>query len=187
MKTRTIATLTAFTAAALLALTGCVTSADTAVATKKAAETITIESGWVKAAETGMSAVFGVLTNTGTKEITIISASTAASDAVELHETVMNDSGEMAMREKDGGFTIAAGTSLMLEPGGNHIMLMGLVNPIKAGDEITLNLTFTDGSTFEFTVPAKDFSGANENYEGGDMDSHEDMNTDGSMDMDGDK
>jgi copper(I)-binding protein len=58
-------------------------------------------------------------------------------------------------------------------------MLMGLVSPIKAGDEISFTLTFSDGSTFEFTVPAKDFAGANENYEGGDMDMEHDTDMEG--------
>ena len=89
---------------------------------------------------------------------------------VELHETVANDSGEMVMQPKEGGFVIPAGGTLTLEPGANHIMLMGLAKPIVAGDEVSFTLTFADGSTYTFTAPAKDFTGANENYVGGDMD-----------------
>lgn len=172
MSTRTISSLTTLAVAALIALTGCsATSADVeSTATKTAGEVVTIEDAWVKAAKEGMSAAFGELKNSGTKEVTIVSATTSASSAVELHETVENESGEMVMREKDGGFTIPAGDSFTLEPGGNHIMMMGLVNPIEAGDEITFTLTFSDGSTYEFTAPAKDYSGANENYMGASTD-----------------
>jgi periplasmic copper chaperone A len=103
-----------------------------------------------------------------------------------LHETVENASGSMVMQEKKGGFTIPAKGSLELAPGGNHLMLMDLTGPIKAGDDVTFTLTMKDGSTYEFTAPAKDYTGANENYEGGDMEGM-DMDTstptDGSTDM----
>lgn len=171
MHARTTQTsLLALSAAALIALTGCSAPASDASegSAAPAAENVTMENGWVKAAESGMSAAFGELENTGSDDITVMSASTEASSALELHETVENEAGEMIMREKTDGFTIAAGESLSLEPGGNHLMLMDLTNPIQAGDEVTFTLTFSDDSTYEFTVPAKDYAGANENYEGGD-------------------
>lgn len=97
---------------------------------------------------------------------------------LQLHETVANDAGEMVMQEKQGGFVIPAGGSFDLEPGGNHIMLMDLTAPLAAGDETTFTLTFSDDSTYEFTAPVKDYSGANENYEGGDMDMDMDAHPD---------
>lgn len=170
MHTRTSSRLAALSVAAIFALTGCSTPANTGTETVSSAETITLHDGWVKAADEGMSAAFGELKNSGTADVIVVSATTDASASVELHETVKNEAGGMAMREKDGGFTIPAGSSFALKPGGNHIMLMGLTHPIKAGDEISLTLTFSDGSTYEFAAPAKDFSGANENYMGGDKD-----------------
>lgn len=156
-------------AAASLLLAGCAAPAAEAPAAVES-DSVTITDAWVKSADEGMSAAFGILSNHGDADVTVVSASTEASPMVELHETVMNDSGEMIMQPKEGGFVIPAGGTLALEPGGNHIMLMGLAAPIKAGDEVGFTLTFSDGSTYTFTAPAKDFSGANENYEGGDMD-----------------
>lgn len=89
---------------------------------------------------------------------------------LELHETVENEDGQMVMREIGGGFVIPADGSMTLEPGGNHIMLMDLTAPLAAGEEVTFTLTFSDESTYEFTAPVKDYSGANETYEGGEMD-----------------
>ena len=74
---------------------------------------------------------------------------------LELHETVENETGEMVMRQIEGGFTIPAGGSLALEPGGNHIMLMDLTSPLMAGDEVTFTLTFADDTTYEVTAPVK--------------------------------
>lgn len=178
----TLSTLAA--AAAVLALAACGTDAQsadtspTATGASSAGESVVLEDGWVKSADSGMSAAFGELENTGDSDVTVVSVTSPASTAMELHETVENESGQMVMREKADGFTIAAGTSLSLEPGGNHLMLMDLVKPVRAGDEVAFTLTFSDGSTYEFTVPAKDYSGANETYEGGehmDMGEHADM------------
>ena len=171
-------------AAAVLALAACGTDAQspgttpTVTGASSAGESVVLEDGWVKSADSGMSAAFGELENTGDSDVTVVSVTSPVSTAMELHETVENESGQMVMREKADGFTVAAGTSLSLEPGGNHLMLMDLVKPLRAGDEVAFTLTFSDGSTYEFTVPAKDYSGANETYEGGehmDMGDHADM------------
>lgn len=182
-RTTTKARLGILLAAAALALTACSSSPveGEPETTVTAGDSVSISDGWVKAADAGMSAAFGEIANDSDQDLTIVSASTEASTMVELHETVENDSGEMAMRPIDGGFVIPAGGTLSLAPGANHIMLMDLVDPVQAGDEVTFTLTFSDDSTFEFTVPAKDYSGANENYEGGD--SGMDMGEDSGMDM----
>ena len=181
MRSRTTPLLVlAAAAAAALSLAGCgSTDAATGSAASSsglARDAVTIDDAWVKAAAGGMSAAFGRLSNSGPTDITIVTATSPAATVLELHETVEDESGEMVMRAKDGGFTIPAGGELTLEPGGNHIMLMDLVDPVVAGDEVTLVLTFSDDSTYELTAPAKDYSGANENYDDGGMTSS-DMET----------
>lgn len=165
---------TALIAVSLLALTGCAAqSAPAETQAVPAGDVVTIEDAWVKAADEGMSAAFGVLENSGDTDVTVVSVASDASSMLELHETVENEAGEMVMREIEGGFVLPAGAEFVLEPGANHIMLMDLTEPLKAGDEATFTLTFSDDSTYEFTAPVKDYSGANENYEEGDE--HEGM------------
>ncbi|GAA1324761.1 copper chaperone PCu(A)C [Leucobacter albus] len=160
-------------AAALIALTGCSGGAggDTKSAQQtgaQAADSVTIEEAWVKSAGPGdMTAGFGVLENSSDTDVNVVSVSSAASPMMELHETVANESGQMVMREVEGGFVIPAGGKLVLEPAGNHIMLMDLPEAVTAGDDVTFTLTFADGSTLDFTAIVKDYAGANENYEGG--------------------
>ena len=161
--------LTVLTAASL-ALTVCAqgsTPATPSASATQASVPLTVSDPWVKAAESGMSAAFGTIKNTGDKDVTIVSASTPASPMAELHETVMGGNGTMQMQAKQGGFVIPAKGELKLEPGANHIMLMGLPKPVQAGDEITFELKTSDGSTVSFTAQGKDFTGANENYSGG--------------------
>lgn len=169
--TKNLSRLTALVAVSLLALTGCATS-EAPAESAPAGETVTIDDAWVKATDEDMSAAFGTLNNSGADAVTIVSAETEAAGMVELHETVENEAGEMVMREIEGGFSIPADGSFELTPGANHIMLMGLTGALSAGDEVTVTLTFSDDSTYEFTAPVKDYSGANENYEG---DDHEGM------------
>lgn len=158
--------------AAALALVGCSASADEPAASGEPAtmaESVVAADVWVKAADDGMTAAFGTVTNEGDAAVRVVAVESAAATAMELHETVEDDSGQMIMREVDG-FDVAPGASLALEPGGNHLMIMGLTAPIVAGDDVVITLTFDDGSTLDLAATARDYSGANESYEGdGDM------------------
>ncbi|MFV2103893.1 copper chaperone PCu(A)C [Micromonospora sp. LOL_024] len=121
-----------------------------------------IQDPWVKAADEGMTAAFGTLVNNTDADVTITGASTTVSPT-ELHEMAMQD-GKMVMQAKEAGVVIKAGGEHKFEPGGDHLMLMNLNQPVKAGDELTFTLTFADGRTQTFTAVAKPFTGAQESY-----------------------
>ncbi|XVQ14669.1 copper chaperone PCu(A)C [Spirillospora sp. CA-255316] len=131
-----------------------------------AAAPLTITDPWVKTAAQGMTAAFGTLVNTTGADITIASGTTPASPKLELHE-VVGEGGQMKMRPRDGGFVIPARGRLELKPGGYHIMLMGVVDPIEPGDRVPFTLTLDDGRTFRFTALGKAFKGGNETYHPG--------------------
>ncbi|MFI6760870.1 copper chaperone PCu(A)C [Micromonospora sp. NPDC050417] len=118
---------------------------------------------WVKAAQSGMTAAFGVLVNDSGSDATIVSATSSVSP-MELHEMTMKD-GKMVMRPKADGITVKARSTHTLEPSGDHLMLMELAKPVQPGDEVTFTLTFADGRTAEFTAIAKPFAGAGESYD----------------------
>lgn len=158
---RRIAGLAAVAIAPLL-LSAC--SGDESPADTTAAEAVVVENQWIKAADSGMSAAFGELTNSGDREVTIVSATSPASEHVELHEVVVAPGGETTMREKDGGFVLPAGSTLTLAPGHEHIMFMGLNGPLRTGSEVPVTLSFGDGSTTTFTAQVRDFAGNQENY-----------------------
>ncbi|MGW4638910.1 copper chaperone PCu(A)C [Sphaerisporangium sp. NPDC004334] len=113
-----------------------------------------------------MSAAFGTIVNNTGADITVVSGATPLSPEVELHE-VVNSKGKMVMRPKKGGFVIPAHGTHVLEPGGDHIMLMNVAEEVKPGAEIPFTLTLGDGGTFAFTALGKDFVGGNEDYKGG--------------------
>lgn len=160
MRTR----LTGLAATALLTLTACgATEAAPAATAGPAAEHLAVTDAWVKAAPDGMTAAFGTVTNTGESAVTVVSVESDAATDLELHETVEGETGEMVMQEVEG-FTLEPGGVLELAPGGDHIMLIGLTGPIRAGDTVDLTLVLDDGSRLALTAPGKDFAGANESY-----------------------
>ncbi|WP_076439756.1 copper chaperone PCu(A)C [Microbispora rosea] len=134
-----------------------------AQAPASAATPLSISDPWVKTARSGMSAAFATLVNTTGEEVTVVAASTPVSPSVELHE-VVGDGGATTMRRKQGGVVIPAGGRHVLQPGGDHIMLMNVRTAIEPGAEVPFTLTLKDGRTVSFTAVAKDFAGANESY-----------------------
>lgn len=132
-----------------------------------AADSLTLDDPWIKAAtvEDGMTAVFGELVNDGDEEVTVVAASHEDADTVELHE-VTTQGVDAGMREREGGFPVPANGALPLEPGGDHIMLMGLTADLEPGAESTVTVELSDGSTTRFTAVVKEHAGANEEYEG---------------------
>lgn len=131
------------------------------------ASLVSIEDPWVKAADSGMTAAFGTLENSGDQDVVVTAVSSDITSMMELHETVENADGSMAMQPKDGGFVVAAGGEHELAPGGDHLMIMDLSRPIEPGESVTFTLTMADGSTTEVTAVVKNFTGADEEYQGG--------------------
>lgn len=149
-------------AATAILLAACGNQASPA-ASDTQAEAVTVTDAWVKATTDGMTGAFGVLTNDGTTDATVVKATSDVAPRVEIHEVVMAD-GEMVMQPKEGGIVVPAGGSATLEPGGDHIMLMELGQPLEPGDELILTLEMADGSTLDVTAVAKPFTGGNETY-----------------------
>lgn len=151
------------------AATSTTTPAAGATAADEGATAITVTDPWIKAVDSGMTAVFGTLVNGSDSEVRFVSAVTSASPKIELHEMAKNDAGEMVMRPKKDGFVLAAGGSHELAPGGDHLMIMDISAPVKPGDEVSVTLTAEDGSEFTFMAPARTYTGGNETYEPGGM------------------
>lgn len=134
------------------------------------AAAVSLTDPWVKSAKSGKTAAFGTLVNTGETEVVVASATSEIASTMELHETVKNDDGTMAMQPKEGGFTIPAGGEHELEPGGDHLMIMDLKRPLKPGEVVTVTLVMEDGSEMAVEATVKTFTGAEEEYQNGEMD-----------------
>ena len=82
---------------------------------------------------------------------TLLSVASPASALAQIHEMRM-ESNMMMMRELEEGLPLPAGQAVALAPGGNHIMLMGVTEPLKTGDSVTLTLTFANAAPVEVTA-----------------------------------
>ena len=80
----------------------------------------------------------------------LIGAETPVTKRTELH-THEDDKGIMKMRKTDG-FDVGADTGLTLKPGGHHIMLMDLPEPLVKGQTFPLTLVFEKAGKVETTV-----------------------------------
>ena len=63
-------------------------------------------------------------------------------DSASLHD-VIHDGDIVRMRELLDGRAIPADSVVEFQPGGNHVMLEGLKNPLKLGDKFTIELIFS--------------------------------------------
>ncbi len=98
------------------------------------------------------AAYIATLENTGKSADRLLRASTPAAQSVELHNMLVDAGGVMRMREM-ADIPLAPSTPVKMRPGsGMHIMLLGLKQPLKAGDSFPLTLEFERGGKTEVKV-----------------------------------
>jgi periplasmic copper chaperone A len=99
------------------------------------------------------SAVFMSLENQTVKNQALVGAESAVSEIVELH-THVEEGGMMRMRRVEK-IEVPAGETVTLKPGGLHVMLIGLNQPLEPGDAVDLTLIFEDGSRMPVQAPVR--------------------------------
>ena len=131
-----------------------ITTASMVMAEPVLAGDLTVEGYWVKAMLPGQPVAGGFLklTNKGTTDDKLISASSPKSARMELHEMAMKGD-VMEMREIAGGIAIPAGGTVELAPGGLHVMFFDVAEAFKDGDMVPVTLTFEKAGTVELMVP----------------------------------
>lgn len=102
----------------------------------------------------GNSAVYFTIEVHGYDDV-LLSASGDVAEAVELHQTNMDD-GQMHMQHMEHGIPLPNGQIVQLEPGGLHIMLIGLKQDLKVGDTFDLTLDFEKGEDLTITVTVQE-------------------------------
>jgi copper(I)-binding protein len=115
--------------------------------------TLVVTRAWARATPPGASvgAAYLTIENRGRNDERLVGITSPAAPSVVIHETV-EEAGVARMRPLDAP-VIPAGQTLAMQPGGIHIMLMGLSAPLKEGERLPLTLTF--GSAGALTVEAE--------------------------------
>ncbi|MGA1554752.1 MAG: copper chaperone PCu(A)C [Ilumatobacteraceae bacterium] len=131
-------------------------------------DAITIDGAWARPSATGQTtgAVYFRITSEIDDRILAASVPASVAATAEVHEVVMADmSGEMSgdmddmsgemqmtMQEMTDGVALPAGETVVLEPGGYHIMLLDLAEPLEVGDEVELTLDLGTADDITLTV-----------------------------------
>lgn len=100
-----------------------------------------ISAPWTRAAGQGGTGVgYLAIRNTGSAPDRLVSARSAAARAMELH-THIRDGDVMRMRPVEA-IDLPPGQEVRLQPGGLHLMLIGLTAPLRQGERVPVTLVF---------------------------------------------
>jgi copper(I)-binding protein len=148
------------------ALAACSPSSEDRAATgEAAASAITVTDVLCRPTPNGRQVTGCYMTLTSPVDDTLVSVESPVAALAQVHETRM-ESNMMMMRELEAGLPLPAGEAVELKPGGNHLMLHGVREPIRAGQTVPLTLTFAKAAPLEVTAsvgqppaPGEDHSG----------------------------
>lgn len=106
---------------------------------------------WARATPPGgqTGAIYGLVANDSARAVEAVEVTTQLAAHTMIHQTVLED-GVMKMRH--GQLKVPAGGSLTLEPGGMHIMLMGLRAGLVEGCTLPLRVRWSDGRVADYDV-----------------------------------
>ena len=94
-----------------------------------------------------------VIENRGGDPVELVAVATEAAAQAEIHVMEYKDD-RMTMR-RVAKLEIPAGEEVALKPGGAHLMLMELRQPLRDGDEVELVLRFSDGTERRVQMPVE--------------------------------
>ena len=103
---------------------------------------VTVADAWVRGTVTGQKATGAFMRLQSASDTALVAAASPVAGVVEIHEMKM-DGGVMKM-SAIRSLAVPAGTTTELKPGGYHVMLMELKQPLKEGETVPVTLTFED-------------------------------------------
>ena len=109
-----------------------------------------IEHPYTRASPGRTGGVFLKIANKGKTADRLVSAAASVAGTVELHTTVKD--GEVMRMRPVAAIDIPAGGGAKLQPGGLHVLLIGLTKPLKEGESFPLTLTFEKAGKVEVKV-----------------------------------
>jgi copper(I)-binding protein len=114
---------------------------------------VTIKEPWVRATVAQQMATGAFMQLVSPGDARLVEVRTSVAGVAEIHEMAM-DGNIMKMRAVPG-LELPAGKTVELKPGGYHVMLMGLKQPLKAGDMVPLTLVVEGKDKKRETVEVK--------------------------------
>lgn len=99
-----------------------------------------------------VGAAYLTIRNQGTTADRLLAATSAQGREVQIHTMTVTD-GVMTMRPLTAGLPLPPAATQRLAPGGAHLMVMGLTEPLVQGDRLDLGLSFERAGRVSITVP----------------------------------
>mgnify|MGYP001544458064 FL=1 len=118
------------------------------------AQTVTVKDAWVRTAVPGQEATGAFMKITSKVDERLVGVSSPVAGVAEVHQ-MMLDGGVMRMRAVKGGLELPAGKTVALTPGGYHVMLMDLKEPLAMGSTVPMTLLFKNAGGTQSKVELK--------------------------------
>lgn len=119
---------------------------------------VVVSNAWVRATVSGQPVAAAYLDIRVPKAMQLVGVASPVAKRGEIHE-MKNEGGMMKMRAVKA-VDLPAGKTVSLAPGGLHVMLFGLAEPLTTGRKVTLELKLRRASGATFThvieVPVKE-------------------------------
>ncbi|MDA8454775.1 copper chaperone PCu(A)C [Acidovorax sp. GBBC 3334] len=120
-------------------------------------QTASVQDAWIRATVPQQKATGAFMKITADQPMRLIGVTSPAAPVAEIHEMRLQDN-VMKMRQV-AGIDLPAGQAVELKPGGYHVMLMDLPQPVKAGDSVPLQLVLETAAgqrrTLDIQVPVR--------------------------------
>jgi periplasmic copper chaperone A len=119
------------------------------------AKPLVVQDAWVRATPPGadIAAAYMTLRNTGTTLITVTGVESPIAGHAMIHETKV-EGGQSKMRPHEQ-LAIAPGATVKLQPGGLHVMMHDLKQPLTVGEKVPLVIQLSGGGTVEATATVR--------------------------------
>jgi len=105
---------------------------------------VAVTDPWVRGTVSSQKATGAFMQLKSAADAKLVAASSPVAGVTEIHEMKM-DGGVMRMSAiRD--LALPAGKAVDLKPGGYHVMLMALKQPVKEGESVPITLTFEDAA-----------------------------------------
>lgn len=113
---------------------------------------IIVSDAWVKKTLGGVknTVAFMKFTNTGDKDVDILSASSPIASSTQFH--LMKHEGGMMHMSPVKLITVLANSHVELNPAGLHIMMMGLKSDLTIGQQLSIEFKLEGGATLKKTL-----------------------------------
>ena len=108
---------------------------------------LTVTGAWARATAPGapVGAVYLVIDNAAGQADRLLAVSAERAERCEVH--IMVHDGDLMKMRRVAPLPVAAGERVVLEPGGTHVMLMGLKSPLVEGESLPLVMNFEHAGT----------------------------------------